>query len=200
MGCYIDLLASPSSAEAAASILRVARRMGYCRLYSPGGFEGFEEIAVVRGASRRDVARALSSVPRGIPVLVEPASVDAARYASVNKRVLGIIVRPGLERLVDRSTKRLFDERGWGMVVFPLSTLYTSPYSARAWRFTSVFLRRAFAYGIDVGFASEAVDELALWHPMHVAGVAETVGVPGEVALSWLSSAPARNLEAMLGG
>ncbi len=205
MPFFINTLTRPNYPEVE-RLLEAASRLGYCLVgvaRRPGekpveasrGRARAVSVYVVEGESRRDVALALERVPRGYPVIVEAKAVDAARYASVNKRVLGFIVRPGSEKLVDRSTSRLFRERGWGLVAVPLPTSYRDPFSRRAWRALYVALRRAFAYGIDVALVSEAVDHMALWHPRSAAGVGEVVGVPWEVSASWVSSSPARNLE-----
>jgi len=199
--CYYDMLVRPRSYTILERIAALAKRMGYCKLGVEGNFAPSEmlvRVSILKGAKRADIARLLSNVPRGSIPIVDPEGLDAARYASVNKRVLGFIVRPGMERLVDRSTRRLFEERGWGLVVVPLSSVASNPFSRRQWKFVATVMRRAFAYGIDLAFASEAADPLDLWHPMHIVGLAETVDVPGVMVKTWLSSSVSRNLERFL--
>jgi len=212
--CYTDLLVRPRDAGEASRIVEVARRLGYCIL----GVEaedplfkamlGEAERAGLRlvrvytapGSKRSEVARSLEGAPRrGVLKLAVPKAPDAARYAGANKKLAGFIVEPGMERLVDRSTRRLFMERGWGIVVVALDHLLRDPRSLRTWKFYYVALRRAYAYGVDLALASGARSWRELWHPYSAAGVGELVGVPWEAAVTWLTSSPARVLERFLG-
>jgi len=211
--CYIDLLVQPKGPEEAVKIVETARRLGYCLLGVEASDEVFDTVKkeanrhglrVVRvytasGARRADVARNLESAPRGrVLRLAVPKAADAARYAGANKKLAGFVVEPGQERLVDRSTRRLFMERGWGIVVVPLVYLLREPYSVRTWKYYYVALRRGYAYGVDLALASGARDAGDLWHPYSAAGVGELVGVPWEVSVLWLTSSPARIIERYL--
>jgi len=211
--CYIDLLVRPRTPEDAAEIVVAAKRLGYCLLgveapddvfdiaRSEASRHGLKVIRVYTapGAKRAEVAKSLESAPRGrVLRLALPKGADAARYAGANKKLAGFVVEPGQERLVDRSTRRLFMERGWGIVVIPLVYLLREPYSLRTWKYYYVALRRGYAYSVDLALASGARDERELWHPYSAAGVGELVGVPWEVSILWLTSSPARIIEKYL--
>jgi len=212
--CYIDLLVRPRDAKESSRIVEAAGRLGYCILGIEGPDDVFEAarsqasqhgLRVVRvytapGAKRAEIARSLESAPRGkVLRLAVPKAADAARYAGANKKLAGFVVEPGQERLVDRSTRRLFMERGWGIVVVPLVHLVRDPYSLRTWKYYYVALRRGYAYSVDLALASGARDAGELWYPYSAAGVGELVGVPWEASILWLTSSPARILEKYLG-
>ena len=206
MTCYIDFYTNPPNDEALERILLEADKLGYCKIGAPHnlkpGIAGRVEhlpLILIEASTRRDVARALARIPgkkRAI-VLVKPQGLDAARYACVNKRIAGLLLEPGGEKFVDRSTANLFRERGWGIVVVPLAYIAEAPKSRRIWRFYYLTLRKAYAYGINVALASGATSEWELWHPYSAAGVAELFGIPGDYARLWLSSAPASLLSAL---
>ncbi len=212
--CFIDLLVTPPSPNEGRSIVEAAARLGYCVLGVEAGDEtvstmqevggslglGIVRVFTAPGARRSEVARALEGAPKGrVLKLAVPKAPDAARYAGANKKLAGFLLSPGLERLVDRSTRRLFMERGWGIVVLPLIHLLRNPGSARTWRFYYVAMRRAYAYGVEMALASGARNPRELWHPYSAAGIAEIVGVPWEAASLWLTSSPARVIERFLG-
>ncbi len=155
----------------------------------------FFPLVVVSGRVRREVARALEKVPPRTPVIVDPGGLDAARYASVNKRVIGFLLRRGSEKLVDRSTRRLFQERGWGVVVVSLRHAVEDPSSPGVWRYYYLAFRRAQAYGVDLALASMARGPLEAWHPESAASLAVLAGASREHALPWLSSSLPRALE-----
>ncbi len=206
MTCYVDIYTNPPNDEAFERILVEAEKLGYCKVgapynLKPRGARRVEHLPLflVEASTRREVARALARIPvkgRAI-VLVKPQGLDAARYACVNKRVAGLLLEPGGERFVDRSTANLFRERGWGIVVVPLTYIAEAPRSRRIWRFYYLALRKAYAYGISVALASGASSEWGLWHPYSAAGVAELFGIPGDYARLWLSSSPASLLSAL---
>ncbi|MCE4600692.1 MAG: hypothetical protein F7C38_03925 [Desulfurococcales archaeon] len=210
MSCFIDLYTEPVNVDDAVDIVRYAGRLGYCivgmrpfdpsdwsRIVDEGLKVGVKMVKVyrVKGSNRGDVAGRAAKAPRGVILVAEAKSQEIARYASVNKRFAGYIVVPGMERIVDRSTRNLFRERGWGVVIVLLRYLLGKRDKA-TWRYYYLSLRRGFAYNVDIALASGARDSSELWHPMSAAGVASIVGVPGEYARLWLTSAPARLIDA----
>ena len=155
----------------------------------------FFPIVIVRGRVRREVARALERVPGKTPVLVDPEGLDAARYASVNKRVLGFLLRRGSEKLVDRSTRRLFRERGWGIIVVSLRYAVEDSSSLGVWRYYYLAFRRAQAYRVDLALASMARRLEEVWHPESSTSMAVLAGSSRELAIPWVSSSLPRALE-----
>ncbi len=210
MSCFIDLYTEPVNVDNAVDIVRHARRLGYCiigmkpldpsewnRIADEGLKVGVRVVKVylVKGSNRGEVASRAVKAPRGAILVAEARSQEVARYASVNKRFAGYVVVPGMERIVDRSTRNLFRERGWGIAIVLLRYLLEKRDKA-TWRYYYLSLRRGFAYNVDVALASGARDSSELWHPMSAAGVATIVGIPGEYARLWLTSAPARVIDA----
>ncbi|MEB2836710.1 MAG: hypothetical protein GSR80_000660 [Desulfurococcales archaeon] len=143
----------------------------------------------IRASTRREARRGLDAAPRGSLVVVEATAADAARYAAVNKLVDVLRLPPRLSYLVDRSTARLFRERGWGLVEISLGGL-SADTAGRILPPLASALRRAEAYGVPVAVVSDAGDPLSLWHPYEVAGLAESLGIPWHRGLSWISTAP----------
>ncbi len=205
MPCFYDVLTCPRDNEASIRLVESAKRLGFCGIgLATRPDKGIEErarnldikvvfAAILDGAKRRDVARQYEALKHeGYRLfIVRPGSVDVARYASANKKYHGFIVSLGFERLVDRSTSRLFRERGWGIAVVSLDHLLRrGAGSRRAWRYYFISLRRGLAYGVPLALASCARDPSDLWHPASILGVAEVVGVPAEVAASWISRIP----------
>lgn len=205
MKCYIDLYTKPSSNEALQGILREARRLGYCLLgveyqgdwgvvEAAAGEAGVRvaRVSVVEGESRSEVAGRSAGAPPGTLLFVKGVNRETARYASVNKRYSGFMVVPGQESLVDRSTKTLFQERGWGLVLIDLSRLLSPSPARGVWRYYYLSMKRAYAYRLDAALVSGANGPGELWHPLSAIGVAELFGVPAEYAEGWLTSHPAR--------
>jgi len=147
-------------------------------------------IYVVEGERRSEIARHVRRAPRNAIITVTPWSIDAARYAAVNKRVHIIRIPPGMERIVDRSTAKLFRDRGWGAVELVLRNLLSSWRDSEGWRHYYLAMRRAYAYGLNVVLSSGAEYQHEMWHPYQMAGIASLAGVPGEHALTWVSSTP----------
>lgn len=205
MKCYIDLYTRPSSDEALHDVLREGKRLGYCLLGVDyhGDWEVVEaagreagvrvvRVTVLEGSSRGEVAKRSASAPQGSLLFVKGVNRETARYASVNKRYTGFIVVPGQESLVDRSTKTLFQERGWGLVLIDLSHLLSPSRARGVWRYYYLSMRRAYAYRLDAALVSGATGPDGLWHPLSAIGVAELFGVPAEYAGAWLTIHPAR--------
>ncbi|MEB3787810.1 MAG: hypothetical protein GSR78_03540 [Desulfurococcales archaeon] len=195
---YYDLsIINPTSETLAA-----ARRLGYTIVGSqkePGGDEVVKVVrrVHVKGSTRKEIARALGKTVKGeVLVVVEPLSLEAARYAAVNKKVHLIRVAPGMQRIIDRSTKRLFEERGWGAIEL---TLKPATLGEKGWfRYLYISLRKAYSLDIPVVVVSDAESEWELWHPRSAAGLAELAGIPGDAALSWFHNS-ARRIITMVG-
>ncbi len=189
---YYDLsIANPTD-----ETLATARRLGYTIVGSqkePGDAKGVRVVRRihVKGSTRKEIAKALSKTVREkVLVVVEPLSLEAARYAAVNKRVHLIRVAPGLQRIIDRSTKRLFEERGWGAIEL---TLKPATLDEKGWfRYLYISLRKAYSLDIPVVLVSDAESRWELWHPRSVAGLAELAGIPGDAALSWFHNSARR--------
>ena len=147
----------------------------------------------VRASTRREARRGLDGAPRDSLIVVEATAAEAARYAAVNKLVDVLRLPPRLSYLVDRSTSRLFRERGWGLVEISLGGL-SADTAGRILPSLASALRRAEAYGVPVAVVSDAEDPLGLWHPYEIAGLAEALGIPWHRGLSWISTSPLRAL------
>lgn len=208
MKCYYDLYVKPQSREALVGLLQAAKRLGYCLLgveYSGewGEVESLSKeigvrtvrVLVLEGDTRRELARRLAGVTRNTLFFAKGVNQDVARYSSVNKKFAGFLAVPGQERLVDRSTKKLFHERGWGIVLVSLNHLLSEERNRRIWRYYYLSLRRAYAYKVDLALVSAAESAGGLWHPLSAMGVGELFGVPAEYAASWLTSHPARIMD-----
>jgi len=203
--CYYDLYTRPADRDALIELLESAKRLGYCLLgveYEGDWKEAkslsqeigirIVRVVVLEGDSRSEVARSLPGKPRNALFFVKATNQDVARYASANKKFAGFLAVPGQERLIDRSTKTLFHERGWGIVLVTLNRLLSERKSRRTWRYYYLALRRAYAYKIDLALVSAARTGSELWHPLSAIGVGELFGVPAEYTASWLTSHPAR--------
>ncbi len=212
MPCYIDLYTNPSDLENLERILVKAKRLGYCVIGVDDDLRiryGLEEvdtsnvnvrivwITLIEASTRREAYKKLASKKRVKKnlAIVKPKGIDAARYAGTSKKLAGLLVEPGGERFVDRSTSILFRERGWGTVIVPLLPLTSIPKSRKIWRFYYLVFRRAYAYGINLSLASGARNPGELWHPYSAAGVASLFGIPGEYSRTWLSSSPSTLLD-----
>ncbi len=178
------------------STLRIARRMGYSHLGVPVDvYDDVKEAAGRLGLKLvpriHIVAESASDVKpirgRGV-VVVEPLSLEAARRAAVARGVHLLRVRPGMQRVIDRSTFRLFKNRGYGAIELSLKHLLDGRTST--WRWFMVSLRRAYAYGLDLVLVSDSHSLWELWHPRSIEGLAELAGIPGKVGLSWVSNVP----------
>ncbi|MEB3851755.1 MAG: hypothetical protein LRS49_04140 [Desulfurococcales archaeon] len=200
-GGYVDLSVTPRGVGDLKAIASTARRMGYTVLGAPTGVAGAPTCVdgvlvvpryVVRASTRREAARGLASAPRGALVVVEAESQDVARYAAVNKRVDVLRLPYRMLRLVDRSTARLFRERGWGLVEVSLRPITEGRLGLLARLFTA--LRRAEAYSVPLALVSDADGPLGLWHPYSLAGLASLSGLPIERGLALASTAPRRAL------
>ena len=165
------------------------------RLKSVAARYGIEVIPRVHVVA--DTARDLARIRgRGL-VVVEPTSLEAARKAAIMRSVRVIRVRPGMQRIVDRSTARLLRSRGGGAIELSLASL--SRGGVGSWRWFTVSLRRAFAYGIDVVLVSDSETRWDVWHPRHIEGLASLAGIPHKLGLSWISNTP-RSLLMEVGG
>jgi RNase P/RNase MRP subunit p30 len=199
---FIDLSTKPES-TGLDELVRVARMFGIRVIGVPvgvisGGPQCRSGVLLVprytvTAEARREAARALEDAPREALVVVEALGQDAARYAAVNKRVDILRLPTRLLSLVDRSTARLFRERGWGVVEASLAPLQGGPGRAALARLLSA-IRRAEAYGVPVVLVSDAEDPLGLWPPYTVAALASLSGLPWERALALVTTNPLRAL------
>lgn len=147
----------------------------------------------VPASTRREARRGIEAAPRDSLVVVEARSLDALRYAGVNKRVDVIRPAPGLEaRAADSSQARLFEERGWGAIEYPVSRLLGK--SVTAWRRFIAMTRMAFSHGIPLVLVSDARDPLGLWHPASLHGLLAAAGLPEDRAWALLVNSPLRVL------
>lgn len=145
----------------------------------------------LRASTRREARRAYDSAPRADIVVLEAEGLDAARYGAVKEFIHLVRITPGMEKAVDRSQARLLREKGWGGIEVSLAYARRFWRDPSTWRFYQLVLRRAFAYDINVVLVSDASSVDELWSPHSAAGVAEATGVPGDYALTWMSSVPA---------
>jgi RNase P/RNase MRP subunit p30 len=202
-GLFLDFSIKPTDDSKTLEILRGLARLGYCVALVELSGEALERVLkearklglvvvpmiTIRASTRRELDSMLSRVPRGAVVSVEPLSVEAARRAAVSKAVDSIRVPPGLETIVDRSTRRLFAEKGWGVIEVSMRHLIERGLSA--WRHYYLVFRRAYVSGLGVVVASDAGEPWQLWHPMHLIGLMAAAGIPRPRALSWLSGSEA---------
>ncbi len=194
---YVDLSVAPGGDLEVLAV--TARRLGIRVLgvpvdlvSEPSCLEGVLLIPrfLARASTRREAALLLRGAPNKALVVVEARSPDVARYAAVNKRVDVVRLPHQLLGLVDRSTARLFRERGWGVVEASLSPIMEGKAGALSKLFSAI--RRSEAYGVPLALVSDARDPLELWHPYATAGLASLSGLPWERALSLVSTAPLR--------
>ena len=194
---YIDLSIAPASHSDLESIASLASRLGYGALGVPHSLVGEPKCMHgillfprynIKASTRREARMALDRSPRNALIVVEAAALDAARYAAVNKRVDVLRLPLRLVGLIDRSTARLFRERGWGLVEVSLHPLLEA--GGEAISPLAAALRRAEAYSIPLALSSDARDPLELWPPRGVAALAEILGIPWERGVSLLTTNP----------
>jgi len=206
---YADLSIRPPDDDVAVEMVKLAARLGYKLIaieYRENlDFEKIHRVALsegvrvvkrvtIRGSTRAEVRRALDKLGEFLAgkaiVSVEPESLDAARYAGVNKAVHTIKVKPGMESVVDVSQVRLFENRGWGAFEIPLVYVF----KPNGWSYIVEVVRRAlrlkakFARFIAV---SDASDIYSMWSPASIIGLLASLGLQPEIAASWVSSSPA---------
>jgi len=200
---YADLSLRPQSTGDALELLREAARLGY-KLIAIEELEELDKERISEESSKRGLTvvwrRTIASENRrgfreaargrvGRLMVAEPLSLEAARFAASSKSFHLLRITPGMERLIDRSTKRLFSERGWGAIEVSLRLLLNN-WGPREWRYYSVSLRRAHAYGLTTVIVSDASRPEELWHPYSVIGVSAIAGLPGPLARRSITSAP----------
>lgn len=200
MGAYIDLSVSPKTPDAVYEIARMAERLGYSGVGLPSGLyellEGRSKPTEVRLYRRRyyevrspgDISRAVSAARPGELLVVKPVGVQAYRRAGKIRRVSAIRLEPDSMVRPDRSERNLFAERGWGVIEISLRPLLAGDRDYLKWFYEVV--GRAFKVGIRVAFVSDAEDPLELWHPAQVAALVSSLGLPPELGLMGLTSAP----------
>ena len=203
---YADLSIKPGDEDLALTMVRLASKLGYRiiaiehrdsidieRVSEIAGGEGVKVIrrVTIRGSSRAEVRAALDRIRDtlggGVLVVVEAESLDAARYAGVNKRVHILRVKPGAEVFVDKSQQRLFKSRGWGVFEIPLSYAI----EGRSIGYLYEVVDRVRRLNVRAIAVSDAVDEYSMWSPASIVGLLYSLGLKPDQAVSWISSSPA---------
>ena len=138
--------------------------------------------------SPSEVVRSVRRTPRGVLVSVKPLTIEAARRAATSKRVHLIRIPLGMARIIDRSTARLFRDKGYGAIEIPLSEVLRN--LEYGWRHLVISVRRAIAYRVNLVLVSDASSKWDLWDPRVAASLMSIIGVPWHVALSWVSNTP----------
>ncbi len=203
---YADLSIKPVDEDSALRMIKLASRLGYKlvaiehrdgldleRIAETARSEGVKVVRriTVRGSTRSELRVALErawEITGGNALLVvEAESLDAARYAGVNKRVHILRIKPGTEFFIDKSQLRLFKSRGWGVFEVSLSQLVRG--SSIGYLYEVVDrVTRLNARAIVV---SDAVDEYTMWSPASIVGLLHSLGLRPEQAIAWISSSPA---------
>ncbi|MDM7274840.1 MAG: RNase P subunit p30 family protein [Thermoprotei archaeon] len=199
---FADLSIKPPNIETLRDMVKTCRRLGYkilayeaeiANLREPPSFEGVKLVprATVKGSTRGEVWEGIRLVKerfkRRVLVAVEPLSLEALRYASVNKDVDIIRVNVDIIRFIDKSQARLFRERGWGSLEFPLSTVLKG-FGLKP-LYDAVF--RADSFDVNFIIVSDAESAMELWSPPSIIGLLASMGVDRLKAVSWISSVPA---------
>ena len=200
MSAYIDLSVSPKSLDALDGILRMAERLGYSGIGVPSDLYDLlserAEATKVRVFKRRyyevrspsDISRAVGAARPGELLVVKPIGIQAYRRAGKVRRVNALRLEPDSMARPDRSERNLFAERGGGVIEISLRPLLVGDKDYMAWFYDVV--RRAFKVGIRVAFVSDAEDPFELWHPAQVAALMSSLGLPPELGVIGLTSAP----------
>ncbi len=146
---------------------------------------------VIRGISRRDVGRALARMRRGSDCIkvVEVKTLDIARYAAVKSGVDIIRMEPEAFKFIDKSEARLIREGGNKPIEISLRSVLKDPRSLPK---LLNAIAKAFVYNIDIILVSDATEVFELVHPRSAAGIASLAGIPGDLALSYVSTVPFR--------
>ncbi len=181
-------------------MVEACRRLDYkiiayeaASLGEPPSFEGVKLVprATVKGSTRREVWEGIRFVKekfkRRVLIAVEPSSLEALRYASVNKDVDIIRVNVDIIKFIDKSQARLFRERGWGSLEFPLSTVLKGFGLKPLYDAAS----RAYMFKVNFIIVSDAESIEELWSPHSIVGLLASMGVDRLKAISWISSVPA---------
>lgn len=203
---FADLSIKPPNLETLRDMVETCRRLGYKILAYEAEITGIKELpsfegiklvprATVRGSTRREIWEGIKLVKekfkRRVLIAVEPLSLEALRYASVNKNVDIIRVNVGIIRFIDKSQARLFRERGWGSLEFPLSTVLKG-FGLKP-LYDAAFRANSFEVNFIVVSDAESVKEL--WSPPSIIGLLTSMGVDRLKAISWISSVPAYIVE-----
>lgn len=136
-----------------------------------------------------DLTRALSSVRGSDILVVVPLNMDAFRRAGKVRRVDIIRVVPEAGLRPDVSQRNLLAERGGGVIEFSLRPLLIEGQGRyMAWLAESII--RSLRSDLRVALVSDAEYWHELWHPLHVAGLIGSAGIPSWSAVAAFSSVP----------
>jgi len=201
VGSYVDLSIRPKSLDDLKEMITVAERLGfsvvglgdneYCRYVK---FISKTVRVVCRievtGDSRSDIARKLSRLKSRSDTLIVAIArnLDVARYAAVKKTIDIVRVEPEAYNAIDWSEATLLREKGWGLIEISLKHVLEDP--EKYWRSFSSALRRAYRYDVTLALVTDAENSQELLHPRVMAGIASLAGIPGNYALSYVSSKP----------
>ncbi|MGC9210233.1 MAG: RNase P subunit p30 family protein [Acidilobus sp.] len=196
---FIDLSVSPRSEEELLRLAERARLLGYAalgvdhQLYQrlregPAALRlrAYPRITV-EASGKDDLFRALSRAPSDVIVAADVRGLEAYRYAARSKRVDIIRLDPRTGLFPDRSTLNLFRVKGGGAIEISLRPLLEGEWGLKELRDV---LQRALRRGLRVVLVSDAARAEDLWHPLHVIGLVRSLGLPSELALMGLASAP----------
>ncbi|MCE4624457.1 MAG: hypothetical protein F7C35_01150 [Desulfurococcales archaeon] len=207
---FVDLCARPPTVEDAINMLALYSRLNYkivaiekspwldtARIEKAASDAGVQVIwrRTLRASRPREIQRQLRDSERGEIVAVAAETLEAARFAARNKRVHILTVSPGMERIVDRSTLILFQQRGWGVVevhLLPVLAATMEPERRLDYTLRAMFtiFRRAVGYNLPLVISSCSNSPWLLPHPLHIIGLAALGGIPEEVSIQWVTVNP----------
>ncbi len=206
---FYDLCIRPLSTDNAIEMVTFMKKIGYKMV----GIEINENIDIdhltrehkdsiifrisLKVNNRSELIKKLRKLPSSKTIIaIEPFDLETARNALVSKKVDLVTIRPGLERIVDKSTRKLLEQKKFGAVEINLNYALhhenTREY-LRIWRYYYQTLRRAAGYDIPLVISSCAPSTFDIWHPYHILGFASLFDVPSEKVQSWLGN-PSRAL------
>jgi len=199
---FADLSIRPSNMKVLTEMMKFAQEkleIGLLGIEAGGLCDAAREVgkrfgvevlcrAVLRGETRRDIARQLSKLRgRDLVKVVEIRTLDVARYAAVKDEIDVLRFEPEAFRYIDKSQSRLIRDGGNKPVEISLAGILKDPSKLPK---VLVALRRSFSLGIDVILVSDATRIAELIHPRGMAGIASLAGIPGDLALSYVSTVP----------
>ncbi len=202
---FADLCIRPASHKEAVHMIRTLIGFGYRII----GVEARNDINIeslrkefgggilqritLRVNNKKEFNRVVSKklVNNNIIVSVETRSLEVARLAAVSKKVDLLTLVPGLEKAVDKSTRTLLSQKGFGGIEIVLSYITRNKENRshiRVWKYYYQSLRRASGYMIPATVSSCAESVFELWHPMQIVGFASLFDVPMEITRSWITN------------
>ena len=207
---FVDLCARPSTVEDAVNMLALYSRLNYkivafekspwldtTRIEKAADDVGIRVVwrRTLRASRPREIQRQLKGLERDELIAVAAETLEAARFAARNKRVHILTVSPGMERIVDRSTLTLFQQRGWGVVevhLLPVLVATMEPERRLDYTLRAMFtiFRRAVGYNLPLVISSCSNSPWLLPHPLHIIGLAALGDIPEEVSIQWITANP----------